>query len=100
LPAKRARGRRIETIGLQVAACAVGQAAAAIFARHAVGTSPAEIAAAREAMARWLGEGGAPPVWPGIAALAAARVYPARHGAILLAWDAALAALSNAEARG
>jgi hypothetical protein len=35
------------------------------------------------------------PDWPGIALLRRARDYPGRHGAILLAWDAALAALAE-----
>jgi hypothetical protein len=29
------------------------------------------------------------PDWPGLTAIAAARDYPARHGAIMLAWQAA-----------
>ena len=42
----------------------------------------------------WLVQETAPqPGWPGLDALAAARAYPARHGAILLAWRAALEAL-------
>lgn len=86
--------------GVQVAACAVGQAAAAIFMRGAIGLTRAEIASARASIAGWLENGGAAPDWPGLDALAAARAYPARHGAILLAWDAALGALSMAEARG
>ena len=33
--------------------------------------------------------------WPGFDLLAAARDYPARHGAILLPFDAAVAALGE-----
>jgi len=44
-------------------------------------------------MAAWLGGAGQMPDWPGLAAIAAARDYPARHGAILLPWRAALDAL-------
>lgn len=91
---------QIEELGLQVAACAVGQAAAAVFAQRAIGMTKSEIESARQSLALWLNDGGAFPDWPGIEVLAAARAYPARHGAILLAWDAALAALSKAEARG
>lgn len=85
----------IERLGLQVRACAVGQAAAAIFARAAAGCSPAEIEAAHEGLARWLDRTGDTPDWPGIEAIAAARAYPARHGAIMLPWTAALSALSS-----
>ncbi|MBB4613858.1 iron-sulfur cluster assembly scaffold protein [Novosphingobium taihuense] len=83
----------IDRLALRPHACAVGQAAANIFARSARGRSRSEIAAARDAIAQWLaGEGGGPE-WPGIDLLAPALGYPARHAAILLAWEAALVAL-------
>ena len=91
---------RIVRVGLMAHACAVGQAAAAIFAQAAPGRSAGEIAAAEQAIAAWLGgASGASaatglPDWPGLSAIAAAAAYPARHGAILLGWRAALAALS------
>ena len=89
---------RIETIGMRVRACAVGQAAAAIFARHAQGLTPAQVQAAHDRMAGWLEDEAPAPDWPGIALIAPARAYPARHGAMLLPWKAALAALSSAPA--
>lgn len=86
---------RVSGIGMHVEACALGQASATLFARHAAGRSLAEIRAARGAIARWFaGEGGLPD-WPGFDLLAAARDYPARHGAILLPFDAAVAALEG-----
>ena len=85
---------RIAGIGCRAQACAVGQAAAQIFASAAPGRSAAEIAAVRNELALWLTSEGAAPEWQGIALLDPARDYPARHGAILLAWDAALAALA------
>ena len=85
---------RIVRIGCRAQACAVGQAAAQIFATAAPGRSAAEIAAARNELALWLNDSRSAPDWPGIALLDPARDYPARHGAILLAWDAALAALA------
>jgi NifU-like protein involved in Fe-S cluster formation len=88
---------RIERLGLQVRACAVGQASAALFARAARGRSPAEIDAAHAALTRWLA-GGALPDWPGLEILVPARDYPARHGAIMLPWTAARDALSSADA--
>jgi len=85
---------RIGAVGLSVSACAVGQAAAAIFAQAARGTHRAEIATADVALAQWLADEAAPiPDWPGLEVLAAARAYPARHAAIRLGWHAALAAL-------
>ncbi len=91
---------RIARLGLQVRACAVGQAAAAIFARAAAGRSGDDVAAARRALDQWLAGTGPLPDWPGLAAIAPARDYPARHGAIMLPWTAASAALSSAAAGG
>jgi NifU-like protein involved in Fe-S cluster formation len=84
---------QVAQIGIRPHACAVGQAAAHIFAQHAPGLTREAICEARSSLAVWLAGDGAEPAWPGIALIAPARAYPARHGAILLAWDAALAAL-------
>lgn len=89
---------RISQIGLRAHACAIGQAAAAIFAEAAVGRTAPEIAAAEREIAGWLA-GGSLPTWPGLATIAAAAAYPARHGAVLLPWRAALSALPSAAAR-
>ncbi len=86
---------RVSCVGLHVEACALGQAAATLFARHAPGRSLDELRAARAAIADWFGGGDARPGWPGFDLLAPARAYPARHGAILLPFDAAIAALEN-----
>lgn len=84
----------IARIGLRAHACAIGQAAAALFAAAAQGKDRAGIAAALAEIEVWLADAAAPmPGWPGLTAIAAARSYPARHGAILLSWKAALAAL-------
>lgn len=88
---------RVTRIGLHVEACALGQASAALLARHAPGRSLVDIRAARAAIADWFTGGGAMPDWPGFDLLAPARDYPARQGAILLPFDAALAALADDE---
>ncbi len=84
----------IERIGMQVQACAIGQAAAAIFARHAAGKDLRAIEDVKDALALWLGNRGARPDWPDLDRLDTARPYPARHGAIILPWKAAREALS------
>jgi NifU-like protein involved in Fe-S cluster formation len=86
----------VAALGMQVRACAIGQAAAALFARNAIGRHPAEIMTARDAIARWLVGDGERPDWPGLDLLEPARAYPARHAAILLPWQAAADALSPA----
>ena len=94
------RGGRIDGVGVAASACAIGQAAAAIFVGAAKGKTEADIAAAEAAIAAWLarsavgasvgeGEVAALPDWPGMGAIAAAAAHPARHGAIMLAWRAA-----------
>ena len=91
---------RIARLGMRVRACAVGQASAAIFARHAPGRDQAAL---RDALARleaWLDDEGPAPEWPDLALVAPARAFPARHGAMLLPWRAAAAALSSASPAG
>ena len=88
----------IKRIGARVSACAIGQAAAALFLRSSTGRARADIAAAHAEIDAWLAGGETLPNWPGIAQLASARAYSARHAPILLPWKAALAALSNSAA--
>lgn len=91
---------RIQTIGLRVRACAVGQAAAAIFARHAKGRDLEDITATHDRIEGWL-DGEAPIAdWPDLWLIAPARDYPARHGTIILPWKAAISALSTSSPAG
>ena len=85
----------IARAGARMTACAMGQAAAAVFLRSAPGNDAEKLAAALAEMESWLGNMGEAPNWPDIAILAPARDHPARHAAMLLPWKAALAALSN-----
>ena len=82
-------GGRVAGIGQEVKACAFGQASAALMGAHAPGRSPAELAEARDALAAWLaGTSDDPGAWPGLDTLAPARRLSARHGAILLPFQA------------
>ena len=85
----------IASLGLRVRACAIGQAAAAIFAHAASGRTLPEIEDTHAALTAWLAGKGDLPDWPGLAAIALAREFPGRHGAIMLPWTAARAALST-----
>ncbi len=89
---------RISAIGLDVTACAIGQASAALFAKHAAGHSPSAIAKTAVAVEDWLKESASMPRWPGLELLEPARAHPARYGAIMLPWRAAQHALSNTAA--
>ena len=89
---------RIAQIGLRVRACAIGQAAAAVFARHAEGLNGAEIGAACEQVQAWLADAATAPDWPDFELIAPAKSFPGRHGAMALPWNAAIAALSSVPA--
>jgi NifU-like protein involved in Fe-S cluster formation len=88
---------RLAALGQEVKACAFGQASAALMGAHALGRSPGELAEARDALAAWLtGISDAPGAWPGLDVLAPARRLTARHGAILLPFQAAAEATALA----
>ncbi len=91
---------RVGEVGLLVRACALGQASASLLAADILGRTPAELAGARDALARWMAGEGDAPDWPGLAILAPARDYPARHPSIRLAFEAAAdAAAAAAQAK-
>lgn len=84
---------RVAAIGQEVRACAFGQASAALLGRHILGRTPDDLAEAHAALAAWLaGTRENPGAWPGLDILAPARRLSARHGAILLPFQAAAAA--------
>ncbi len=88
---------RVVRFGQEVRACALGQASAALLGTHIAGRSRAEIAAARDALAAYLkGEAETPGDWPGLELFAPARPHKARHGSILLAFQAAAQAADEA----
>ena len=86
---------RISALGLELQACALGQASASAFARGALGASLEDVKAARDGLKAMLQEGGAPPTrrFEALAALQPAATYRQRHGSILLAFEAAVDAL-------
>lgn len=87
---------RITAFGGAVNACAMGQASATLFARHAHQLAQDDVATARAALKAYLsGEADLPP-WPDHSVFAPARSRPARHAAILLPFDATLAAMAEA----
>ncbi|QDX27951.1 iron-sulfur cluster assembly scaffold protein [Sphingomonas suaedae] len=91
---------RVSALGMQVRACALGQASASLMGAHAVGRSLAELAAARDALAAWLaGERDAPPDWPELDIFAPALPHSARHPSIRLAFEAVAEAVAQALAR-
>jgi len=93
-----AAGETVTDIAVDPQACALGQAATAILAEHAVGATVAEIIAARDALKAMLKEGGPPPegrFWE-LRHLEAVADYPPRHASTMLAFEAAVAAIEAA----
>lgn len=89
---------RLTDIGMDVKACALGQASAAVLGGAAVGLARTEIAAGREALLAMLKRGAPAPEgrFAALEALTPAKEYRNRHASILLAWDAALEAIDLA----
>lgn len=88
---------RIVRLRQAVEACAYGQASAALMGGHAMGRSAEEVGAALAELKTWLaGTGELPTTWPGLEVLAPALIRKGRHGAILLPFQALLAAIERA----
>ncbi len=88
---------KVEAVGAELHACALGQASTALMAGHAQGRTAAEIAGARDSLRAFLkGEADGPGDWPGLDVFAAARKHSGRHAAILLAFEAAAEAAATA----
>ena len=89
---------RVEALGQEVKACALGQASASLMGAHAIGRTRAELEQARDSLAAYLaGRSEGPGDWPGLEIFAEARRVPARHASILLAFDAAAEAAAKAK---
>lgn len=91
-------GERLADLGMDVKACALGQASAAILGGAAVGRNLDEIAAGRDALAAMLTSGAAAPggAFAALEALTPAQDYKNRHASIMLAWDAVVEAMERA----
>jgi NifU-like protein involved in Fe-S cluster formation len=89
----------VSDVAVHPKACALGQAATAVLAMHAIGATPAEIRAARDGLRAMLKEGAAPPTgrfWE-LRHLEGVKDYPPRHTSTMLAFDAAVEALEKAQ---
>lgn len=86
----RARGGRIEAVGMRVRGCALCQASATVLAGAAPGRTAAEILRAREALAALLRGSGPVPGSPfeELSVFQPVRGVPSRHDCVLLPFDA------------
>lgn len=93
----RLENDRIADIGLEVKACALGQASASVLSANAIGASIDEIREARDALAAMLKGSPSPEGrFAALCELESARDYPARHASIRLAFEAAAEACDAA----
>lgn len=92
----------ITAFGVRAQACAVGQAAAALFAQRAVGRNLLDLMEEQRRLQDWLtgAAGVAEPPHPSLSVLEAVRAHPGRHEAVLLPWRATCGALSLGEPSG
>ncbi len=90
----------ITRFGQDVKACALGQASASIMAANIIGRSVAEVENGRNQLRNMLKEGGPKPEAPfeGYEVLVPAREYGNRHASIMLAFEATLEAMGQANA--
>ena len=91
-------GDVIGELALRVKACALGQASAAVLSAHLRGASLAEVEQARDGLRAMLKSSGPAPEgrFGGLSALEGARDYPARHQSVMLAFEAAVEAVTTA----
>lgn len=89
---------RIKDFAQDVKACALGQAGAGVVGEAAIGSSFAEIEAARDAMLAMLKSGGEGPEgrFEGLRILKQVADYPARHASSMVAIEALLDAVRQA----
>ncbi|WP_374276123.1 iron-sulfur cluster assembly scaffold protein [Brevundimonas sp.] len=92
-------GDRIADFAQEVKACALGQAAAGVLGQSVIGATVDELEQARDAMVAMLKSGGDGPVgrFEGLRALKQVADYPARHASTLVAVEATLDAVREAQ---
>ena len=92
---------RVLDFAQDVRACALGQASAAVLGAHVIGASVAELQLARDQLHAMLkAEGPAPQGrFADLAVLKPVKDYPARHASTLLAFEAVLAAVRDAQSK-
>ncbi|MCE8008640.1 iron-sulfur cluster assembly scaffold protein [Aestuariivita sp.] len=90
---------RVTQFGQDVKACALGQAAASVVGGAIIGATRAQVETARDQLKTMLKQGGDAPEAPfdGLKVLIPARDYKNRHASILLALDASVEAMAQAE---
>ena len=92
---------KVSDFAHDVRACALGQAASSLMARHVIGATPQELRDLRDTMFAMLKSDGPPPSgpWVDFAVLEPVKTYKARHASTMLTFDAVLDALGQIAAK-
>ena len=88
----------VTAFAMDAKACALGQAAASLFAQNVVGATAMEIIQLRNEMRAMLKENGNPPAaerWKSLSILEAIRDYPQRHASTMLVFEATVDCLEQ-----
>ena len=90
---------KVSEFGQQVKACLLGQSAASVMGREAVGSTPQELREVGARMRAMLKQGGEPPTgrWADLAVLQPVKDHKARHASTLLVFEAVERALGEFE---
>ena len=88
---------KVSEFGQQVKACLLGQSAASVMGREAVGSTPQELREVGARMRAMLKQGGEPPTgrWADLAVLQPVKDHKARHASTLLVFEAVERALGE-----
>ncbi|MCI5045260.1 MAG: iron-sulfur cluster assembly scaffold protein, partial [Aquisalinus sp.] len=88
----------VTEFAVEAKACALGQAAASLVARHIIGATAQELRILRDEMRSMLKEDGPPPSsprWAELEKLEPIRDYPARHASTMLVFEAVIACIDQ-----
>ena len=92
---------KVSDFAHDVRACALGQAASSLMARHVIGATQEELAELRDTMFAMLKTGGPAPSgkWADFAVLEPVKTYKARHASTMLTFEAVMDALGQIAAK-
>jgi NifU-like protein involved in Fe-S cluster formation len=95
------RDGKVVDFAHDVKACALGQAAASIMARHVIGSTGPELRQLRDQVRAMLKENGSPPQgkWADVCVLEPVRDFKARHASTLLTFEATVDAMDQIEVK-
>lgn len=92
---------QISKFGQTVEACLLGQAAATVMAKNAIGLTQNEVTTVRDQMLAMLKEDGSAPsgIWADLEVLYPVKDYKPRHTSMMLVFEAVLEAFETAKTK-